>query len=77
MTRGTIWVGFSVFVDHIKVYYNFFHSESHAHDVKFVRSSEESVLKDTTQPLDHVADNELKSAAACFSLTSVTVSTDK
>ncbi|GMN45808.1 hypothetical protein TIFTF001_014999 [Ficus carica] len=40
-------------------------------------SSEESVLKDTTQPLDHVADNELKSAAACFSLTSVTVSTDK
>ncbi|CAN1266004.1 LOB domain-containing protein 27 [Linum perenne] len=33
-------------------------------------SSEES-LKDTTQSLEHVAENELKSAAACFSLTSV------
>jgi len=33
-------------------------------------SSEES-LKDTTQSMEHVAENELKSAAACFSLTSV------
>ncbi|KAJ4836509.1 hypothetical protein Tsubulata_036211 [Turnera subulata] len=33
-------------------------------------SSEES-LKDTTQSIEHVAENELKSAAACFSLTSV------
>ncbi|KAK9278208.1 hypothetical protein L1049_027769 [Liquidambar formosana] len=34
-------------------------------------SSSESSLKDTTQSLEHVAENELKSAAACFSLTSV------
>ncbi|GLT46394.1 hypothetical protein SLA2020_201480 [Shorea laevis] len=32
-------------------------------------SSEE--LKDTTQSMEHVAENELKSAAACFTLTSV------
>ncbi|KAL3528295.1 hypothetical protein ACH5RR_007617 [Cinchona calisaya] len=34
-------------------------------------SSSESSLKDTTQSVEHVAENELKSAAACFSLTSV------
>ncbi|XP_059643368.1 LOB domain-containing protein 27-like [Cornus florida] len=34
-------------------------------------SSSESSLKDTTQSIEHVAQNELKSAAACFSLTSV------
>ncbi|CAK9184753.1 unnamed protein product [Ilex paraguariensis] len=34
-------------------------------------SSSESSLKDLTQPIKHVAENELKSAAACFSLTSV------
>ncbi|KAA8540910.1 hypothetical protein F0562_024952 [Nyssa sinensis] len=34
-------------------------------------SSLESSLKDTTQSIEHVAENELKSAAACFSLTSV------
>ncbi|PON61055.1 Lateral organ boundaries domain containing protein [Parasponia andersonii] len=34
-------------------------------------SSEESVLKDTTQSIDHVANNELKNAAARLSLTSV------
>ncbi|OMO96590.1 hypothetical protein CCACVL1_04878 [Corchorus capsularis] len=34
-------------------------------------SSEESIMKDTTQSMEHVAENELKSAAACFSLTSV------
>ncbi|XP_058228334.1 LOB domain-containing protein 27-like [Rhododendron vialii] len=34
-------------------------------------SSSDSSLKDTTQSVDHVADNELKSAAACFRLTSV------
>ncbi|KAA8542370.1 hypothetical protein F0562_023495 [Nyssa sinensis] len=34
-------------------------------------SSSESSLKDTTQSIEHVAENELKSAAACFSLTSV------
>ncbi|GFZ17513.1 LOB domain-containing protein 22 [Actinidia rufa] len=34
-------------------------------------SSSDSSLKDTTQSVKHVADNELKSAAACFSLTSV------
>lgn len=33
--------------------------------------SSESSLKDTTQSIEHVAENELKSAAACFSLTSV------
>lgn len=33
-------------------------------------SSEES-LKDTTQSIENVSENELKSAAACFSLTSV------
>lgn len=33
--------------------------------------SSESSLKDITQSVEHVADNELKSAAACFSLTSV------
>ncbi|KAJ6882111.1 hypothetical protein NC651_028658 [Populus alba x Populus x berolinensis] len=34
-------------------------------------SSSEESLKDTTQSMEHVAENELKSAAACFSLTSV------
>ncbi|KAK6264939.1 hypothetical protein QUC31_013136 [Theobroma cacao] len=34
-------------------------------------SSSEESLKDTTQSVEHVAENELKSAAACFSLTSV------
>ncbi|XVF54237.1 hypothetical protein PTKIN_Ptkin05aG0164400 [Pterospermum kingtungense] len=34
-------------------------------------SSSEESLKDTTQSMEHVAVNELKSAAACFSLTSV------
>ncbi|XP_027125803.1 LOB domain-containing protein 27-like [Coffea arabica] len=34
-------------------------------------SSSESSLKDTTQSVEHVAENELKSAVACFSLTSV------
>ncbi|CAI9112381.1 OLC1v1012829C1 [Oldenlandia corymbosa var. corymbosa] len=34
-------------------------------------SSSESSLKDTTQSVEHVAENDLKSAAACFSLTSV------
>ncbi|KAM7471372.1 hypothetical protein LguiA_009555 [Lonicera macranthoides] len=34
-------------------------------------SSSESSLKDTTQSLKHVAKDKLKSAAACFSLTSV------
>lgn len=34
-------------------------------------SSPESSVKDTTQSTEHVAENELKSAAACFSLTSL------
>ncbi|XP_022735891.1 LOB domain-containing protein 27-like [Durio zibethinus] len=34
-------------------------------------SSSEESPKDTTQLMEHVAENELKSAAACFSLTSV------
>ncbi|KAJ0106228.1 hypothetical protein Patl1_17881 [Pistacia atlantica] len=34
-------------------------------------SSSEESLKDTTQSIKHVTENELKSAAACFSLTSV------
>ncbi|KAJ8771870.1 hypothetical protein K2173_027047 [Erythroxylum novogranatense] len=34
-------------------------------------SSSAESLRDTTQPVEHVAENELKSAAACFSLTSV------
>ncbi|KAI4326661.1 hypothetical protein MLD38_031950 [Melastoma candidum] len=34
-------------------------------------SSSESSLKDTTQSIERVGENELKSAAACFSLTSV------
>ncbi|XWS51066.1 hypothetical protein CRYUN_Cryun12cG0144300 [Craigia yunnanensis] len=34
-------------------------------------SSSEESLKDATQSMEHVAVNELKSAAACFSLTSV------
>ncbi|OMO76759.1 hypothetical protein CCACVL1_15447 [Corchorus capsularis] len=34
-------------------------------------SSSEESLKDTTQSVEHAAENELKSAAACFSLTSV------
>ncbi|XP_040988570.1 LOB domain-containing protein 27 [Juglans microcarpa x Juglans regia] len=34
-------------------------------------SSSEESLKDTNQSIEHVAENELKSAAACFSLTSV------
>ncbi|XP_010272196.1 PREDICTED: LOB domain-containing protein 27-like isoform X2 [Nelumbo nucifera] len=34
-------------------------------------SSSDSSLKDTTQSIEHVSENELKSAAACFSLTSV------
>ncbi|CAL5372471.1 unnamed protein product [Camellia sinensis] len=34
-------------------------------------SSSDSSLKDTTHPIEHIADNELKNAAACFSLTSV------
>ncbi|KAF2311362.1 hypothetical protein GH714_022075 [Hevea brasiliensis] len=34
-------------------------------------SSSEESFKDTTQSIEHVAENELKSAAACFSLTSV------
>ncbi|KAK9104840.1 hypothetical protein Scep_021684 [Stephania cephalantha] len=34
-------------------------------------SSPESSLKDTKQPIEQVAENELKSAAACFTLTSV------
>ncbi|OVA12028.1 hypothetical protein BVC80_1483g17 [Macleaya cordata] len=34
-------------------------------------SSPESSLRDTTQSIEHVSENELKSAAACFSLTSV------
>ncbi|KAL7161536.1 hypothetical protein ACSBR2_042075 [Camellia fascicularis] len=34
-------------------------------------SSSDSSLKDTTQSIEHVTDNELKSAAACFSLTNV------
>ncbi|KAK2663931.1 hypothetical protein Ddye_002505 [Dipteronia dyeriana] len=34
-------------------------------------SSSEESLKDTTQSIEHVAENELKTAAACFSLTSV------
>ncbi|GMY15705.1 LOB domain-containing protein 27 [Fagus crenata] len=34
-------------------------------------SSSEESLKDTIQSIEHVAENELKSAAACFSLTSV------
>ncbi|KDP31190.1 hypothetical protein JCGZ_11566 [Jatropha curcas] len=34
-------------------------------------SSSEESLKDTTESIEHVADNELKNAAACFSLTSV------
>jgi hypothetical protein len=33
-------------------------------------SSEES-LKDTAPSMEHAAENELKSAAACFSLTSI------
>ncbi|KAL5980684.1 hypothetical protein ACLOJK_028593, partial [Asimina triloba] len=33
-------------------------------------SSSEESLKDTTQSIEHVAENELKSAAACFTLTS-------
>ncbi|TXG50403.1 hypothetical protein EZV62_022927 [Acer yangbiense] len=44
--------------------------ESDINSVIFICSSEES-LKDTTQSMEHVAENELKSAAACFSLTSV------
>ncbi|KAG9152827.1 hypothetical protein Leryth_017653 [Lithospermum erythrorhizon] len=32
-------------------------------------SSESSLLKDISQSIEHVAENELKSAAACFSLT--------
>nr|GMC72149.1 LOB domain-containing protein 27-like [Ipomoea batatas] len=34
-------------------------------------SSSESSLKDIAQSVEHVSENELKSAAACFSLTSV------
>ncbi|GAV66723.1 DUF260 domain-containing protein [Cephalotus follicularis] len=34
-------------------------------------SSSEESLKDTTQSTEHVVENDLKSAAACFSLTSV------
>ncbi|KAK4362435.1 hypothetical protein RND71_017676 [Anisodus tanguticus] len=34
-------------------------------------SSSESSLKDTRQSVEHVAENELKSAAACFTLTSI------
>ncbi|XP_009588931.1 LOB domain-containing protein 27-like [Nicotiana tomentosiformis] len=34
-------------------------------------SSSESSLKDTRHSVEHVAENELKSAAACFTLTSV------
>ncbi|XP_044477478.1 LOB domain-containing protein 27-like [Mangifera indica] len=34
-------------------------------------SSSEESLKDTTQSIEHVAENELKSAAACFSLISI------
>ncbi|XP_068636443.1 LOB domain-containing protein 12-like [Aristolochia californica] len=34
-------------------------------------SSSDSSLKDTTQSAKHVAENELKSAAACFTLTSI------
>lgn len=45
-------------------------TSSHAHICQFMYSSDSS-LKDTTQSIDHVAANELKSAAACFSLTSV------
>jgi hypothetical protein len=41
-----------------------------ANFMMYACSSEDS-LKDTTQSMEHVAENELKSAAACFSLTSV------
>ncbi|XP_058075594.1 LOB domain-containing protein 27-like [Magnolia sinica] len=34
-------------------------------------SSSEESLKDTTQSMEHVVENELKSAAACLSLTSI------
>ncbi|CAK7322899.1 unnamed protein product [Dovyalis caffra] len=34
-------------------------------------SSSEESLKDTTLSMEHVAENELKNAAACFSLTSI------
>ncbi|XP_006367708.1 LOB domain-containing protein 27-like [Solanum tuberosum] len=34
-------------------------------------SSSESSLKDTRQSMEHVAENELKNAAACFTLTSI------
>ncbi|GFZ03659.1 LOB domain-containing protein 27 [Actinidia rufa] len=40
-------------------------------DSKEYPSGSDSSLKDTTQSVEHIADNELKSAAACFSLTSV------
>lgn len=45
------------------------------HDSKsfsmFVCSSSESSSKDTVQSVENVAENELKSAAACFSLISL------
>ncbi|XP_022852660.1 LOB domain-containing protein 27-like [Olea europaea var. sylvestris] len=45
--------------------------QSYMDSKEVYESSSESSLKDTRQSVDQIAENELKSAAACFSLTSV------
>ncbi|KAI9173926.1 hypothetical protein LWI28_008992 [Acer negundo] len=58
----------TIYMDNMLVVHN--SVEFSINSVISICSSEES-LKDTTQSMEHVAENELKSAAACFSLTSV------
>ncbi|KAL6494524.1 hypothetical protein OROGR_031324 [Orobanche gracilis] len=45
--------------------------QSHIYSKEAYESSSEESLKDTRKYTEHVAENELKNAAACFSLTSV------
>ncbi|KAI4343822.1 hypothetical protein L6164_011128 [Bauhinia variegata] len=46
--------------------------QSYTYSKEAYESSSEESLKDTRKCIEHVAENELKSAASCFSLTSVT-----
>ncbi|GAY51879.1 LOB domain-containing protein 27 [Citrus sinensis] len=45
--------------------------QSYVDSKEAYESSSEESLKDTTQSIEHVGENELKTAAACFTLTSV------
>ncbi|PHT47828.1 LOB domain-containing protein 22 [Capsicum baccatum] len=71
----TIVVPQEVTQDYDDIHHPFFDTiddrQSYIDSKEAYDSSSESSLKDTRQSVEHVADNELKNAAACFSLTSI------